>query len=48
MPQGHPGDRFLAHVAQELDRHFRIEHSTIQIEIKDSDSFCVYEPEHEV
>ena len=35
-------------VARELDRHFGIEHSTIQIEIKDSDSFCVYEPEHEV
>ncbi len=48
MPQGHPGDRFLAHVARELDRHFGIEHSTIQIEIKDSDSFCVYEPEHKV
>ena len=30
MPQGHPGDRFLAHVAQELNLHFGIEHSTIQ------------------
>ncbi len=36
MPQGHPGDRFLAHVARELDRHFGIEHSTIQIEIAET------------
>ena len=48
MPEGHPGDRFLAHVGQELHHHFGIEHSTIQIEIKDSEISCVYEPEHKV
>jgi cobalt-zinc-cadmium efflux system protein len=48
MPTGHPGDRFLAHICQELHDHFGIEHSTIQIEINDSDSSCRYEPEHQV
>ncbi len=48
MPTGHPGDRFLAHIAQELHHHFGIEHSTIQIEINDCDSVCKYEPEHQV
>ena len=48
MPTGHPGDRFLAHLAQELQHHFGIEHSTIQVEINDSDSSCKYEPEHQV
>lgn len=33
MPEGHPGDRFLAEVQQELKQHFGIGHSTIQIEI---------------
>lgn len=48
MPEGHPGDRFLAYVCQELHDHFGIEHSTIQIEIKDSEGCCIYEPEHTV
>jgi len=33
MPGGHPGDRFLANVQQELKQHFGIGHATIQIEI---------------
>ncbi|RDI59409.1 cation diffusion facilitator family transporter [Microvirga subterranea] len=33
MPDGHPGDRFLAEIQQELKQHFGIGHSTIQIEI---------------
>ncbi len=32
----HPGDGFLKQIAQELERKFRIGHSTIQIEIGDS------------
>jgi cobalt-zinc-cadmium efflux system protein len=48
MPEGHPGDRFLANVCEELHHHFGIEHSTIQIEINDSDLSCKYEPEHKV
>jgi len=33
MPQGHPGDRFLAEAQRELKNHFGIGHSTLQIEI---------------
>ena len=32
MPAGHPGDKFLSEVADELDHHHRIHHTTIQIE----------------
>ncbi|QRM30526.1 cation diffusion facilitator family transporter [Microvirga sp. VF16] len=38
MPDGHPGDRFLAQAQQELKDHFRIGHSTLQIEIHRPDS----------
>ena len=33
FPAGHPGDAFLAEVARELDRVFRIGHATLQIEL---------------
>jgi len=33
MPGGHPGDRFLVHLAEELEREFGIGHATIQIEL---------------
>jgi cobalt-zinc-cadmium efflux system protein len=33
MPDGHPGDRLLKEVAEELHSRFSIEHATIQIEI---------------
>lgn len=32
MPQGHPGDAFIAELARALEREFDIGHSTIQIE----------------
>lgn len=32
MPQGHPGDAFLARVGHELAHHYRIQHATVQIE----------------
>ena len=32
MPDGHPGDQFLHDLADELERHHRINHATIQIE----------------
>ncbi len=35
MENGHPGDRFLIDLAHELEHHFQIGHSTIQIEIGD-------------
>ncbi|RSV37369.1 cation transporter [Sphingomonas sp. ABOLD] len=33
MPAGHPGDAFLLHLQQRLAHDFRIEHSTVQIEL---------------
>ena len=33
LPAGHPGDVFLAEVAQELERHYGIGHATLQIEL---------------
>ena len=34
MPEGHYGDAFLREVAEELEHHHRIGHTTIQIEIR--------------
>ena len=34
MPAGHPGDRFLADAAHELEHDFGIGHATLQIEVK--------------
>lgn len=48
MPTGHPGDDFLAQVCQELHDHFRIEHSTIQIELGDAAEFCTLNCDHHV
>lgn len=42
-PAGHPGDEFLAQICQELHDRFGIEHTTIQIEIGDSDRACLLE-----
>ncbi len=44
MPGGHPGDAFLAEAARELDRKFRIHHSTLQIEVGDGNERCALEP----
>jgi cobalt-zinc-cadmium efflux system protein len=41
MPTGHPGDDFLTSVSKELHDHFRIEHSTIQIELGDASESCL-------
>jgi cobalt-zinc-cadmium efflux system protein len=35
MPGGHPGDRFLEDIAEELQHRFEIRHATIQIELGD-------------
>lgn len=45
MPQGHPGDPFLATTCAELNQHFQIHHATIQIEI-DANTGCHLAPEH--
>jgi cobalt-zinc-cadmium efflux system protein len=45
MPQGHPGDEALSHIAHELAERFHIHHTTLQIELGDSDE-CALTPEH--
>lgn len=45
MPEGHPGDAFLDHIAEELREHFGIGHAAIQIEFGDGPS-CRLAPEH--
>jgi cobalt-zinc-cadmium efflux system protein len=47
MPQGHPGDDALSHIAHELEERFNIHHTTLQIELGDS-AECALTPEHVV
>jgi cobalt-zinc-cadmium efflux system protein len=47
MPEGHPGDQFLANIAEELQAHHGIHHATLQIET-DASASCVLEPDHVV
>jgi len=47
IPAGHPGDQFLAGVCDSLVHRFRINHTTIQIEMGDAKP-CVLEPETRV
>ena len=48
IPDGHPGDGFLAEIAQELEQRFRIGHTTLQIEHGDPAHPCGLEPDHVV
>jgi len=48
MPGGHPGDAMLNGIAQQLQHRFGIHHSTIQIELADTDDVCALTPEHVV
>jgi len=43
LPDGHPGDAFLADLCHDLDHRFKINHPTIQIEVGDA-GHCVLEP----
>lgn len=47
MPQGHPGDKFLADVSHEMGRRFSIQHPTLQIEVGDA-GVCKLEPAYVV
>jgi cobalt-zinc-cadmium efflux system protein len=47
MPAGHPGDGFLHRLAHELADQFRIDHSTVQIEI-DPAAACALAPDEVV
>ena len=46
MPQGHPGDAFMAKIAQDLRDSFHIGHATMQVEIGDPLHPCALAPEH--
>lgn len=48
MPNGHPGDRFVAAAADELRERFGIGHATIQIEAGDDLHPCALAPDHVV
>ena len=48
MPGGHPGDKFLATLAHDLQHDFRIGHATLQIETGDSVEECALAPDHVV
>jgi cobalt-zinc-cadmium efflux system protein len=48
LPGGHPGDAVLNRVAQQLHHLFGIQHTTIQIELADTEEACVLTPEHVV
>ena len=47
MPQGHPGDAFIARASHELEHRFKIRHPTFQIELADAGP-CPLEPAHVV
>jgi cobalt-zinc-cadmium efflux system protein len=47
LPGGHPGDEFLARIADELRTRFGIGHATIQIEV-DEGNRCALAPDHAV
>lgn len=44
LPDGHPGDAFLMHIADELNERFGIGHSTLQVETS-KDAACRLTPE---
>ncbi len=44
MPQGHPGDAFLDHLAEELEHHYHIHHPTFQIELGEEGVACKLAP----
>lgn len=44
-PGGHPGDAFLLETCKQLHERFRIEHSTLQIEISEHNN-CTLAPSH--
>ncbi|BAY10494.1 cation diffusion facilitator family transporter [Calothrix sp. NIES-2098] len=48
ISSGHPGDDFLVQTCKELHDHFGIEHSTLQIEIGDSNQTCALASNHRV
>jgi len=48
MPQGHPGDAYMAELCGALRDKFHVHHATIQIEIGDRAHPCALAPDHVV
>ena len=48
MPGGHPGDAFLHDLAEELEHHHSIIHTTVQIEMSDGAHPCTLAPDEVV
>ncbi len=48
MPDGHPGDEFIARLGEEMNREFGIAHATLQVEIGSAAQPCVLAPDHVV
>ena len=48
MPDGHPGDHYIAQLADGLRERFGIEHATMQIETGDARHPCALAPDHVV
>ena len=48
MPGGHPGDEFIARLAEEMNREFGIAHATLQVETGSAAQPCVLAPDHVV
>ena len=46
MPAGHPGDAFLHSACHEIATRFAIHHTTLQIEVADTDLACALAPDH--
>ncbi len=46
MPDGHPGDAFMASIAEELHDRFHIQHTTLQVELGDGTHPCALAPDH--
>jgi cobalt-zinc-cadmium efflux system protein len=46
MPDGHPGDVFMAKIAEELHDRFHIQHATLQVELGDGMKPCVLASDH--
>lgn len=48
MPEGCPGDDFLAHAANELHHHFDIDHATLQVERGNGQFLCRLESDDHI
>jgi cobalt-zinc-cadmium efflux system protein len=48
FPQGHPGDDFLATVAEGIEHRFKISHATLQVETATGSAPCALAPDHVV